>query len=257
MAQGLYHVFIVYSVQKITSSWLICLLLMSLFIYGRKSKAVSNFFLSFLFCFSWWSSPGRLYEKTTLGMFQWASVIWGGEIIITITSSIIITSIPTIFMSLRSPEWPLTLKMEVTKSEVQLWRNELTVLLKHLMCTPKRTQMWNWSIDLYWVLVWLMVQTKKRRNLLCSVVYAGILCIQVVHHLLAYFWPICSMYSNFTNHVSCKVSSKMPFWSQRLRSYWYFSWNRNSPNKILFSFAWCLCRAKRLPICFISFHPVV
>ena len=173
---------------------------MSLFIYGRKSKAVSNLnFLSFLFCFSWWSSPGRLYEKTTLGMFQWASVIWGGEIIITITSSIIITSIPTIFMSLRSPEWPLTLKMEVTKSEVQLWRNELTVLLKHLMCTPKRTQMWNWSIDLYWVLVWLMVQTKKSRNLLCSVVYAGILCIQIVHHLLAYFWPICSMYSNFTD----------------------------------------------------------
>ena len=198
MAQGLYHVFIVYSVQKITSSWLICLLLMSLFIYGRKSKAVSNFFLSFLFCFSWWSSPGRLYEKTTLGMFQWASVIWGGEIIITITSSIIITSIPTIFMSLRSPEWPLTLKMEVTKSEVQLWRNELTVLLKHLMCTPKRTQMWNWSIDLYWVLVWLMVQTKKSRNLLCSVVYAGILCIQIVHRLFLTY-----LFNVFKFHKSC------------------------------------------------------
>ena len=52
--------------------------------YGRKPKAVSNLnFLLFLSCFSWWSSPGRLYEKTTLGMFQWASVIWGGEIIIT------------------------------------------------------------------------------------------------------------------------------------------------------------------------------
>ena len=53
--------------------------------YGRKPKAVSNLnFLLFLSCFSWWSSPGRLYEKTTLGMFQWASVIWGGEIIIII-----------------------------------------------------------------------------------------------------------------------------------------------------------------------------
>ena len=202
MAQGLYHVFIVYSVQKITSSWLICLLLMSLFIYGRKSKAVSNFFLSFLFCFSWWSSPGRLYEKTTLGMFQWASVIWGGEIITTITSSIIITSIPTIFMSLRSPEWPLTLKMEVTKSEVQLWRNELTVLLKHLMCTPKRTQMWNWSIDLYWVLVWLMVQTKKSRNLLCSVVYAGILCkLSITSSPIFDLFVQCIQISQIMSHV--------------------------------------------------------
>ena len=202
MAQGSYHVFIVYSVQKITSSWLICLLLMSLFIYGRKSKAVSNFFLSFLFCFSWWSSPGRLYEKTTLGMFQWASVIWGGEIIITITSSIIITSIPTIFMSLRSPEWPLTLKMEVTKSGVQLWRNELTVLLKHLMCTPKRTQMWNWSIDLYWVLVWLMVQTKKSRNLLCSVVYAGILCkLSITSSPIFDLFVQCIQISQIMSHV--------------------------------------------------------
>ena len=202
MAQGLYHVFIVYSVQKITSSWLICLLLMSLFIYGRKSKAVSNFFLSFLFCFSWWSSPGRLYEKTTLGMFQWASVIWGGEIIITITSSIIITSIPTIFMSLRSPEWPLTLKMEVTKSEVQLWRNELTVLLKHLMCTPKKTKLWNWSIDLYWVLVWLMVQTKKSRNLLCSVVYAGILCkLSITSSPIFDLFVQCIQISQIMSHV--------------------------------------------------------
>ena len=115
--------------------------------YGRKPKAVSN--LNFLLsCFSWWSSPGRLYEKTTLGMFQWASVIWGGEIICTITSSTIITSILTIFVSLRSPEWPLTLKMEVTKSEVLLWRNEQPVSLKHLMCRPKRTHLWNWSTDL-------------------------------------------------------------------------------------------------------------
>ena len=176
---------------------------MSLFIYGRKSKAVSNLnFLSFLFCFSWWSSPGRLYEKTTLGMFQWASVIWGGEIIITITSSIIITSIPTIFMSLRSPEWPLTLKMEVTKSEVQLWRNELTVLLKHLMCTPKRTQMWNWSIDLYWVLVWLMVQTKKSRNLLCSVVYAGILCkLSITSSPIFDLFVQCIQISQIMSHV--------------------------------------------------------
>ena len=176
---------------------------MSLFIYGRKSKAASNLnFLSFLFCFSWWSSPGRLYEKTTLGMFQWASVIWGGEIIITITSSIIITSIPTIFMSLRSPEWPLTLKMEVTKSGVQLWRNELTVLLKHLMCTPKKTKLWNWSIDLYWVLVWLMVQTKKSRNLLCSVVYAGILCkLSITSSPIFDLFVQCIQISQIMSHV--------------------------------------------------------
>ena len=130
--------------------------------YGRKPKAVSNLnFLSFLSCFSWWSSPGRLYEKTTLGMFQWASVLWGGEITITITSSTIITSILTIFVSLRSPEWPLTLKMEVTKSEVQLWRNEQTVSLKHLMCRPKKTQSWNWSTYLYWVLLGWQFKPKR------------------------------------------------------------------------------------------------
>ena len=146
---GIHHAKIWHRDHKI---WFIscvyCLWCWCHYSYGRKPKAVSN--LNFLLsCFSWWSSPGRLYEKTTLGMFQWASVIWGGEIIITITSSIIITSIPSIFMSLRSPEWPLTLKMEltkseaqlwrnkkmeVTKSEVQLWRNEQTISLKHLMC---------------------------------------------------------------------------------------------------------------------------